>query len=179
MNIHGFRTFLAAAAVVSGLAGCGLCLQEEEQCSVRLQAPEASPWSTMKTIPQKVPLRKLTKFVDKHHLELKKGSPPPQGAEVRLDVACEHLGDMWVGLPSRCEDENVFSCWMERFRESLDILFGKIKRKPTQIPGAAPRKYMKNYCGRDLPLSSTTSDVRIRMGAKTTEINEKLRRTIM
>ncbi|MPC70726.1 hypothetical protein E2C01_064980 [Portunus trituberculatus] len=176
MSIHGLRTFVVVAAIVVGLARCGL---GQEECTVRLQAPEASPWSRMKMVSQKVPLRKLMKFVDKHHLKLEKGSPPPQGAEARIDVTCEHMGDMWVSLPSRSEDESILTCWMERFLDTLNILFGKINKNPKQTPGAAPRKYMKNYCGKDLPLKSTDSDVRNRMGAKTTEMNEKLRKTIL
>lgn len=173
MSTYGLGTFLVL--VLAGLAGRGM--SQDEQCVVKLQAPEGSSWKAMEVGPRKVPLRKVTKLLEKHDLKLEKG-PPPLAAEARVAVACEHVGDMWVALPSLHEDESTLGCWYERLVEIISILIGKIKYKPEQIPGSPPRVYMKNYCGRDLPFTSTSSDSWARMGVQTREMIERLRQIL-
>ena len=100
--MYGHRSLVVVVLVVAGLAGSGL--GQDERCSLTLQAPEGSAWKVMEVGPRKVPLGEVLKLVDQHDLKLEKGPPPPLVGEARITVTCEHLGDMWVALPSLHED---------------------------------------------------------------------------
>lgn len=171
MSRRGVALLLVMAA--AGLAGRSLSLGE--QCFTTLQAPEGSPWKAMGVAPSKVSLSKVARLAEKYDLKLEKGTPPPLASQARVTATCEHLGDMWMALPSPAEDDSPFWCWTERLMESIYKLVGQLKKVPDQHPDSPPRKYMKNYCGKELPVASVASDAARRMGPSTMDMHNKLR----
>lgn len=173
MSRSGVAVFLVVVAV--GLASL-VC--RDEQCVAKFQAPEYSPWRAMGVASSKVQLSKVARIVGKHGLRLEKGQPPPLDSEALVIISCKDHGDMWMALPSPAEDDSAFGCWMEKLTESMYKLFGKLKEKPKQYPDSPPRKYMKNYCGKELPLTSPASDAGRRMGPNTITMHKKLRQIL-
>lgn len=166
--------FLIVAA--TGVVSHGL--GQDEKCVATLQAPKGSPWKAMSVSPNKVSLSKITRLVEKYRLKLEKGSAPPLDFQARVNLACKHLGDMWIALPSAAEDDSISGCWFDRLSESLFIFFGKLKKNPNQYPDSPFRVYMKNYCGRELPVDSPPKDMNRSMKRNTKNMNKKLKKIL-
>lgn len=174
MNSHGAVILL----VVTTVWPMSHSLAQDELCISSLQAPEGSPWKTIGVAPVKVPLSEVMRLAKKHDLTLEKRTPTSLDSQDRLEMTCEHLGDMWMALPSPAEDYSTFGCWFERLMEAIHKLVGKMKKKPNQYPDSPPRKYMKNFCGRKLPMASPSSDTGRRMDPNTRDMQKKLRQIL-
>lgn len=163
---------VAAAGLVSHALG------HDEQCVATLQAPEGSPWRVMAVAPIMVSLSKATRFAEKHGLELEEGPPAPLDSRARVTLACDHLGDMRMLLPSADEDDSNFGCWLDKFRENFFKFIGKLKKIPDQYLDSPPRVYMENFCGRELPVAPPAGDTRSSMKRNTKFMNKKLKKIL-
>lgn len=168
-------------AVLLVVATAGLVshgLGQDEQCVATLQAPEDSPWRAMGVAPIKISLSKATRFADKHGLKLEKGPPSPLDFQARVTLACEHLGEMRMALPSAAEDDSNFGCWLDNFRENFFKFIGKLKKIPDQYLDSPLRVYMENFCGKELPVAPPAGDTGSSMTRNTRYMNKKLKRIL-
>lgn len=146
--------------VVAGVAARDPSL--EDQCVVRLEASDESPWKKFDLGPKTVSLEEVRRLVRKYRLTLVEGPPPQNYPQALVSVSCERHGPMWVGLPQRIpssylKDDSATPCWYQVLKEDLYVLLGWLPEKPKQYANSPRREYMRNYCGKSLPVSKSTN----------------------
>lgn len=108
-----------------------------------------------------MPVTGLLRLARQHSLDLRKGKPPSHFTPSHLLITVCHSSQrrLWARLPEQIDlsqaleddDSGSFACFIERLQEGFLALIGDLRWSPEQKSGHPPRKYMENYCGKELP----------------------------